>query len=238
MSGVAVLVPWAGSCPYRVASWNYVRSWYENHYPSWSVIQGSSNEGAQWCKAEAVARALRRTHEDILVIADADCIAQDVGRAVREVADGTPWAVPHHKLYRLNEVATKDLIRGGDLHVLAASRDNLTQAPYPGYVGGGITVMHRQVYESAPLDPRFRGWGQEDESWAIALKVLHGKPWRSTGPMWHLWHPPQQRMSRTTGSFASRDLLQQYRRISSRSGMQRFLKPACALLDKSQVRVT
>lgn len=235
MPGVSVLVPWAGTCPYRIAAWNYVRAWYERRHPSWQVVRGLGRDGAQWCKAEAVADALRRAQGDILVIADADVIAPEVGRAVQEATEGTPWAMPHYRLYRLNERSTGRVLRGADPAEESASRSGLTQPPYAGYAGGGITVLRREVYESAPLDPRFRGWGQEDEAWALALNLLHGRPWRSNGPMWHLWHPPQQRLSRTTGSYASRDLLQQYRRVHSRSGMQRFLAPARDLLERPLV---
>jgi len=43
------------------------------------------------------------------------------------------------------------------------------QRPYPGYPGGGITVLPRSTYTEVPLDLRYEGWGQEDESWAHAL---------------------------------------------------------------------
>lgn len=232
---VAVVVPWAGDCPYRVAAWHYIRQWYRSYYPSWEVVRGEGRKGSLWCKAEAVADALHQTSADILVIADADCIAPDIGRAVKEVADGTRWAMPHHKLFRFTEAATISILRGEDPKRLSEQSACLTQTPYQGYAGGGITVLSRDAYRATPLDPRFLGWGQEDESWAMALKLVHGKPWREQGPMWHLWHPPQQRMSRTIGSYASRDLRQQYRRIHSRASMLRFLTPARELLTQHKV---
>jgi hypothetical protein len=231
--GVAVLVPWAGSCAHRVAAWGYVHSWYERNHPTWKIIRGHGRSGAQWCKAQAVADALSRTRADVLVVADADVIAPDIGRAVREVTEGSPWAIPHDKLHRLTEEATRQVLRGADPQAVCAARTSLTQAPYRGYAGGGITVVRRHVYGSTPLDPRFLGWGQEDESWATALTLMHGQPWRSTGPMWHLWHPPQARISRTTGSHGSRQLAQQYRRIHSKAGMERFLAPARELIGRS-----
>src|SRR5690606_37809457 len=82
------------------------------------------------------------------------------------------WAVPHRLVYRLSEAATSGVLAG-----LAPSPGmRLVQAPYVGYAGGGITVLPRSTYDQVPLDPRFRGWGQEDESWAHALTVLAGDP--------------------------------------------------------------
>jgi hypothetical protein len=73
-----------------------------------------------------------------------------------------------------------------------------------------MTVLTRETYEQVPLDRRFAGWGQEDESWALALTCLTGAPWRGDAPLWHLWHPPQDRASRRWGSGASRALWARY----------------------------
>lgn len=54
--------------------------------------------------------------------------------------------------------------------------------------------------------------GQEDESWGTALETLHGPPWRPIdhAPLWHLFHPPQQRASRRWGSLEHRALYRRY----------------------------
>jgi hypothetical protein len=75
------------------------------------------------------------------------------------------------------------------------------------------------------MDHRFVGWGQEDQAWAIALKCLFGNPWRSqNGPLWHMWHPPQDRMSREKGSPSSWNLYRLYCRVAAdRVGMSNLL---------------
>lgn len=93
-----------------------------------------------------------------------------------------------------------------------------------------MTVLPRALYERVPLDPRFAGWGQEDGSWADALTALAGPPWRGDHPkqplhpMWHLWHPPQERTfpagrsaSRAIGSAEGLALRQRYR-AAARAG--------------------
>lgn len=228
MTSVAVLVPWAGSCPYRTVAFSYVRSWYAEHHPDWQICVGESAAGPQWCKAEAVRNAVRQTNADILVVADADCFAPLVGEAVAAVGNGYAWAMPHYTVHRLTNHATKQVVEAGeDPARFPRNVRYYAQMPYTGYAGGGIVAMWRNTYANCPLDPRFTGWGQEDESWAIALKSLYGAPWRpAKGPLWHLWHPPQRRSSRAVGSAASGQLRTAYRRAALAKTMDRNMATA------------
>lgn len=216
----AVIIPWASTCPHRISAVDYVMHWYRTNFPDWQVILGISAEGDQWCKARAVADGIRRTDAELLVISDADCFAPRLPEAVEAVVSGTrSWAMPHYTVHRLTQEATRRVI---DEEVqpadLSRTVEHYAQMPYSGYPGGGIVVLRRGTYAKAPLDPRFVGWGQEDECWAIALRSLYGPPFRpATGPLWHLWHPPQKRISRAVGSENSRNLRTQYR-IAARTG--------------------
>jgi hypothetical protein len=212
---VAVVVPWSGDCPHRRAAWKWVRSWYGQHHPDWEVVRGEIYGG--WCKAAAVAKGLEETEADILVIADGDCVAPEVGEAVRHIEAGTKrWAIPHLRVHRMSQKATERVLAGADPRDVLDTLDDYDQPPYRGMAGGGIVVLRRETYLEAPLDPGFVGWGQEDQAWAIALKCLFGNPWRSqNGPLWHLWHPPQQRMTREKGSHASWTLYRSYCHVAA-----------------------
>ena len=132
---------------------------------------------------------------DVVLVADADVWTDDIYEAVAEVQAGAAWAVPHRGVYRLTEQATRELVLGEPWEHLET-----VERPYLGVEGGGIVVIHRSLLLQVPLDPRFVGWGQEDESHGIALRTLLGPPWRGKAPLAHLWHPPQSRISRTRGS--------------------------------------
>jgi hypothetical protein len=221
---VAVLVPWSGDCPHRRAAWEWTRSWYETHHPDWAVIRGEIT--GEWSKAKAVAEALNQTDADILVIADGDCVAPELGNAVRQIEAGTKrWAIPHLRVHRLAQEATERVFAGAEPRDVLDTLDDYDQPPYRGMAGGGITVLRRETYLQAPMDHRFVGWGQEDQAWAIALKCLFGNPWRSqNGPLWHMWHPPQDRMSREKGSPSSWNLYRLYCRVAAdRVGMSNLL---------------
>lgn len=225
-SDVSVLVPVGGSDPHREIAWRYVQAWYSTHYPDVEIVCGVLPEGSPWCKAKAVARAAAQANGHVFVIADADCFASRLHEAVASLDNGYAWAMPHYTVHRLSKAATAQVYRGGDPSTFPRTMSWYAQLPYVGIPGGGITVMRRETYADVPLDPGFIGWGQEDEAWALALRSLHGRGWRPTrdAPLWHLWHPPQPRMSRATGSEQSRKLLSLYKGSLSRDVMSSLME--------------
>lgn len=200
---VAVIVPWRGGCPDRAAAWAWVQEqWWKAGY---DPILGEHTTGP-WCKAAAIEAGLAQTNADVLVLADADVWTAGVHEAIRQVREGAPWAVPHGLVYRLTEDATTQVLHGARPH----PHMPLTHPVYTGWAGGGITVIQRALYTEAPIDRRFVGWGGEDEAAASAWMTLAGGPWRGADPLWHLYHPPQERVSRRWGSENAQHLATRY----------------------------
>lgn len=219
MSQVAVLVPWRGGDPTREAAWGYVRRWWAATHPGWPVITGACPDGP-WSKGAAIADALARATAEVLVLADADVWCDRVDLAVDAVESGRArWAVPHRLVHRLDRQSTAAVINGQ----IPVEQAQVEQRPYPGYLAGGLTVIDRRLLTEAPVDPRFCGWGQEDEAAAAAWTVLAGRPWRGRADLWHLWHTPPQRLSRSVGSLASVALLARYRQATTPARMRRLL---------------
>ncbi len=162
-----------------------------------------------WNKAMAIGPALRASTADIVIQADADCFTDGLPDAVRKVEDGKGWAAPHTKLFRLNAEASAAVIAGEDWEL---HKRRVTEPPYCGKFGGGILIARREALLEVGIDPRFEGWGNEDEAHAFALGCLFGRPWRGKAPLIHLWHPPQERKDRRKGSDASWDLRGRYLR--------------------------
>jgi hypothetical protein len=182
-------------------------------HPEWEIVVGETT-GSEWCKADAVADGLTHTDADLIVLHDADVWAPNVAEAVENCRT---WAIPHLMVHRLTVSATEDLIATG------LPGAGLDRNPYRGFAGGGITVVPRHVYEQCPLDPRFVGWGQEDASWALALECLYGPARRGKSDLWHLWHPPQPRLSIGTGSHEGQLLYRRYRNASRHPDVMREL---------------
>lgn len=202
VSNVAVLIPWMGGCPYRLEALERVTGRLAKIHPPWEIVLGELPLGSPWVKARAVDVALQKTSAATLVVHDGDVWTDGLDAAVASLGAECRWAIPHHKVYRL----------AGGVTGPTDDRRCLVQAPYVGFPGGGIVVIDRDAYETCPLDPRFVGFGQEDESWALALTTIYGPPWRGDAPLWHWWHPPQPRRSRSVGNPESFALWRRYRR--------------------------
>jgi len=213
--GVSVVVPFRATPPQRAPLWDHLRSLWAKRYPDYEVVEGNCADDGLWCKGAAVADGIARASRDIVVVADADVWCDGVRAAVDVIAiGGAGWAIPHERVLRLTPSATAEAIESGAWPTVRTATTYM-QRPYIGVPGGGIVVLRRETYLSVPIDPRFQGWGQEDEAWAVALHLLAGRPWRGTADLWHMYHGTPQRMSRTIGSSASLALFRRYRGAKS-----------------------
>lgn len=228
MTAVSVLVPFTSEEPWRQRARDYVVGWYRTL--GWEVVEGVCP--GPWRKAVAVADAATRASGDILVVADADCVCDDVALAVAAVETGAAWAMPHGRVHRLDVVATEAVYAG----IPARETIGRVQRPYRGWPAGGIVALARATWEQIPMDPRFVGWSGEDESWAAALDTLAGPCVRLDRPLFHLWHPPAARLSRRWGSHASRALAGRYRKARFRPAeMAALVGDARSLLQRATV---
>lgn len=208
MSAVEVIVPWRAGCEHRLRALRWVLRRWEAEHPQFDLTVAELADGP-WVKALAVMPAVARSTADVVVVADADvwCDPHSVDSAVTATLDGAAWAIPHLMVQRLTEEATAAVLSG-------ASPDDFPtcENPYVGVASGGMVALRRDVALDVPLDARFCGWGGEDHSWGYALTTLHDSPPRGTAPLWHLWHPPAERVSRRIGSLRSERLRRLYHR--------------------------
>lgn len=224
--GTSVVIPWAGGCQHRQRALEFVSAWHT--YPV-TVAKG----GTPWVKAEAVNPAVRDSSADIIVVADADCVTAGLPAAVEAVASGrSRWAIPHRKVVRLTEESTDRFIATGEV------AHPLDRRQYTGIAGGGFVVARRETLLEVPMDPRFVGWGHEDEAWAMALTCLAGKPWRGDADLIHLWHPPQPKIQARKGSEESWGLLLRYGAVRRKPSAMRLLLKELHDLEANQPSVS
>lgn len=240
---VNVVIPWRPGCPHREVALIHVTQWWAANYPTWPVTIGPwGDESGSWRKGCAVrAAGLHPGADDVVVVADADVIPVGIGDAVAAVGSiglGRPpvrWAMPFRLVHRLTQAAT-DLVTSGRLVLptgpIPKTMVGLVEETYVGSAGGGAVVLRGDVFATVPIDPRFSGYGQEDLSWSLALHRLVGAPAMGANPLWHLWHPPQERMrrgatvSRGVGSEASQRLWQRYRQATTPAMMRALIAEA------------
>lgn len=211
---VSVIVPWQPGCPYREASWKYIQQWFHHNAPdSWQIIE-ASHDSVPFNKAQAVRDGFKKSFGKVIVVHDSDSISDSLFEAVDLVKNRYQWAVPHTMVHRLTPEATIKVLEGTDP---TAVLDQTHEKPYKGVIGGGIVVLRRELFEKCPPDNRFVGWGGEDEAWGYALQLVSNQPpARGKGRLIHLWHPPQERMTRMYGSLQSKQLIERYRTAARR----------------------
>lgn len=236
---VWVVIPWRAGCPYREAAFDYVTRWWSRTYPDWPVVVGPwPEEWGPWRKGCAVRDAgVHPGPDDVVVVSDADVIPVGVGEAVESVGSGgwgrpvARWAMPFRMVHRLSR-AGSELVTSGRLGLPdgpVPKMPGVIEESYVGSAGGGTVVLRGDVFNAVPIDPRFAGYGQEDLSWSLALHRLAGAPTMRSAPLWHLWHPPQERMrrgatvSRGVGSEAGLRLWHRYRQATTPAVMRVLL---------------
>jgi len=238
-----VIIPWRAGCVHRQLALDHVTRWWAASYPDWPVIVGEwPAEAGPWRKGCAVrAAGVHPGRGDVVVVADADVIPVGIASAVDAIGSIGPgrtparWAMPFRLVHRLTLAAT-DLVTSGRLPLpggpIPTTMVGLVEETYVGSAGGGAVVLRGDVFSGIPIDPRFAGYGQEDLSWSLALHRLVGAPAMWSAPLWHLWHPPQERMrrgstvSRGVGSEESRRLWQRYRGANTPALMRALVAEA------------
>jgi hypothetical protein len=207
-----VVIPWRGGCKHRERALEWVLARYADRHPDWIVVVADARPGP-WVKASAVTPAVATAESGPVLVADADVWCDGLQEAVGAIEGGEPWAIPHLYVHRLTEQSTAQAC--GQYENWNKTRPEirgleLEEPAYPGMQGGGYVVAQRDTLLDIPLDPRFEGWGQEDISWAMALHFLAGPAWRGHAPLYHLYHPPQDRINRKRGNEAGWLLYRRY----------------------------
>lgn len=234
---ISVLIPYRPTDEHRARAFAWVLVRWATVEAE--VVTGGDHAGP-WRKAAAVNDCLARASGDVLVISDADVWCDSTLEATLRVMAGAPWVVPHRSVRRLSSRATEAVLDGIDpeLAVRMASGYGYDRPIYDGIEGGGIVVLARETYEACPIDDRFAGWGGEDEAWGTALRTLYGPPVRLKAPLWHLWHPPAPRLSRSVGSLANNGLRRLYFKASKNpDDMRELLLGAVETTAERQLKV-
>lgn len=233
---VSVVFPYrSGGCVHREMAHDWVTGWWADEFPAWEQVTGESPDGP-FSRSAAILDGAAKARGEVLVFADADvwCSPAAIRAAVQE-AVRYGWAVPHTLIRRLSREATDEFMASDDLGSVDLTRLRLDQSnkqdrrPYRGNPTGTLVVFRRDVFDAVPPDPRFRGWGQEDEAWGRAAHTLIGPPWRGDADLVHLWHPPAARIDRQNGNHEGMALRDRYDKVTgNRPAMAELVEEARA----------
>lgn len=170
---------------HRQAVRAHVAASYVRSHPDWSVRLAPCPT-RRWSKGAAANPVIAASSADVVILADADSLVAALPLAAAvTAATRTGWAVPHTRVHRIPQDDT-GLILAGQRGIPVPLENR------PALPGGGIVVATRQAWQTVNgVDPRFVGWGGEDQALGMALTHLVGEPWKAPAPviLWHLWHP-------------------------------------------------
>lgn len=223
---VSIIVPYRESDDtWRGCTWQHFKPMWRRH----GEIIECDGESETFSRTQAIRDGVSKSSGDILVIVDCD-VWCDPTQAIEQVRK---WMVPHRLVHRLSNASTRRALAGEGWQHLELSQDNKQdRKPYIGRECGTMVVMTRDTYDTAPPDPRFVGWGSEDEAWSCGLRTLVGPPQRGKLDLVHFWHPAEPRLTRVVGNEVSDQLLQRYRSAwGDRTAMWHLMHEAALPLE-------
>jgi hypothetical protein len=240
---VSMLVPFRDDGEHRSVVWNWLRRYWRATFPEAEIIQGTDH-GTPFSKAVAVNHAASLARGRTFVVIDADAYlpaavlkgcANDIDLALSKKQ--REWFIPYNELFRLSEAYTMDLLETSPTTPipLPPPMSDVEVMP-PGASGYGHTygamcqVMPREAFGLVHgMDPRFRGWGGEDQSFLRALDTLYTQHKVVPGDIAHFWHA---RIGRVDSGMTRRWIGQSWSAANSRLS-QRY---AQAVAEPSAMR--
>ena len=190
MPAISLMIPFRDDGT-RVEQMRWLTERWAAHFPEAEVIIEGDDGKDPFSKTIAVNRCYRRTTSDVLAIIDADVwIEPEVLLKAASEVRGAPstWVRPCDRVMRLSRPTTQMLVQSDP----SSAFPELTEADCERITPtvGLACVFSRSMFEAVGgMDPRFRGWGWEDNAWIYLLTSLAGPATVMDNFVFHLWHP-------------------------------------------------
>ncbi len=196
---LSVLVPFFRDSEHR----DRLLWWFAFHVartlPGAETIVGlDPGPGPGFSRAAAVNDAAGRATRDVFLICDCDLVFPAEGVA-RALTSGAPWMIPYTICSGLSQADTAEVLDGA--HDPARLDDLAPVSVREGTIGGMCLVPREAFARVGGMDPRFRGWGCEDNAFYMAMGTLVGEPARLPCTIHHLWHPDGRPASAQAGLY-------------------------------------
>jgi predicted glycosyltransferase involved in capsule biosynthesis len=169
--------------------------WLEQRWRSlgddFEIIVSEDDGVDPFSRSVAVNNAYKRSTADILAVVDADLWLdpQIFLDAVKFITNNPKsWVRPCTDVYRIKKEITAEIIKQSPNDEFP----NITEEHCHriSVATGGVCIFSRKQFETVGgMDPRFRGWGGEDNAWNIIMDRTFTDAQRWNKNLYHLWHP-------------------------------------------------
>ncbi len=203
-----VIVPYRADGGHRDRLWHHLldRYWSALPYP---ITRGEHTDGPFNRSAAINTAAARRW--GVAVIADADTWvpARQLTEAITTANRTGRLVAAFTSVVELDRDCTAAILAGGTgVNSLGVERIRTAALE----IQSSMLVIPRTLWDHiGGFDPRFAGWGGEDNAFWHAATLIGGRPIRIDGPAFHLWHEPGCRDKTTPEYRANLALWQRYR---------------------------
>jgi len=205
--GISIVIPFRKSknYPRQALNLDWVKKYWHCKLPGAEIIvEDDPCQHKTFSKSVAINRGVKKSHGDVIVVADADCyIDTDVvlhcATEIRRArADGLKlWFVPYRLFFRLSKAASDRVIDSDPCHPVVfptpPDPDDIISSEGSGkghWFGALIQIMPREAFDCfGGWDERFRGWGGEDHSAMRACDTMYWRHKTTPNEVLHLWHP-------------------------------------------------
>jgi len=183
---VTVCIPWRPE-PHRIAAYERVQQWYRDH--GYYITEGDSRIDKPFNLAAARNDAVKRSHADIVIVADADTIPDEknLHRAIRRARGGQRVVYPFTRYVYLGDVDPAEI-------------EDFDQAPveriYTESVGGLVVLTQDLYWKLGGFDDCFMQWGYEDNAFLAVAETLSFVE-RIDGPVYAFSHEAERDLGRT-----------------------------------------
>lgn len=166
-------------------------SWCKAHWESYGVEVITADSGddpfTPGCSRNL---AVAMSAGDPIILADADTIATADVVAMARSWDVSRWAIAYQSngYVALTEDATNGLLRTDPARYDAIFVPAEAIRAQIESHAGCLIVPQAAFARVGGYDPRFRGWGYEDDAFHESLSTLWGTPYRVPGFAVHLYH--------------------------------------------------
>jgi predicted glycosyltransferase involved in capsule biosynthesis len=190
---ISLLIPFRNTGD-RDKQFNWLQKRWKSLGKDFEIIVAEDDGKDPFSKTMAVNNAYKKSTSDILAIMDADVwldpqILLDAADFIRK--NPNSWVRPCRNVYRLKKETTKKIIK---LDIdKPFPKINESECERISIAIGGICVFSKKQFESVGgMDPRFRGWGGEDNAWNALLDAKFTKAQMWGKDLYHLWHPRER----------------------------------------------